>query len=118
MLHSHLMLPSCMLGRVAAHILGKTDRLARDGSPESRLLHWRGLLLDPAMAPLLDRLDHGRQALPFVRQTVLDAHRRIGIDAPLDYLCSLQLLQPLREHPVAYNFDLLGDLAEAARPCQ
>src|SRR3972149_6070123 len=50
---------------------------------------------------------------PLLRQRVLDAHRRLRDDRPHDDPLRLQLLQTLREHPVAEARDRLREVGEA-----
>ncbi len=67
----------------------------------------------PALRPSRDGADHGIQIAPLVCQRVLHPHRRLRDHRPPHDPLGLQLLQTLRQHPVAQAGHRLADVAEA-----
>src|SRR5581483_9356180 len=79
------------------------------------LSFWLGY---PLFGPIMNSLYNGSEIASLFGQTILHAHRNLGIDHPLDDSLALKFAQAITQHAVRKPFDGRGHLAEALRPFQ
>ncbi|MNP75735.1 hypothetical protein D3C76_1728420 [compost metagenome] len=67
----------------------------------------------PFFRPFLNFLHGKLQALAFFRQLIFDPYRGLGVHVADNNARGLQLLEALRQHPVAHSGDNVGQILKA-----